>query len=180
MMAMASETALISAERVFWRSCHSESETEQRFFRSSRNAWSAFRPVVVSVRSSFASAFLELVFARSCSLLAIKSRPAWISSVFADFNCAKVSSAFFSSAVAFDMLLSKVSFICLRIPTISPMFFVLIASAPPAWTNCSTRPLSFGSRIWFSKSSWSSKSFFTIFLASRKADGKPDDTWRKD
>merc|ERR1719498_1370445 len=32
MMAMASETAEISAARVFWRSCHSASETEQRLF----------------------------------------------------------------------------------------------------------------------------------------------------
>merc|ERR1719161_1045643 len=76
-----SPTAAISNARVFERSSHSLSDTEQRSFKSTKNAWSASIAPVVSSRSSFASANATLVFPKSAVFSLIIFSPAAISQV---------------------------------------------------------------------------------------------------
>mmetsp|Transcript_106703 Transcript_106703/g.281467 ORF Transcript_106703/g.281467 Transcript_106703/m.281467 type:complete len:201 (-) Transcript_106703:693-1295(-) len=118
--AMALDTASISWLRVFWRASHSWSVIWHFSFRSIRNCSSAVREALVSTISSFACASRSSVSASSSVFFSIWACPAKISS---SFNFLISSKAFtLCSSVFCDSLrsFSNVSFICVRMPKISP------------------------------------------------------------
>mmetsp|Transcript_31812 Transcript_31812/g.85143 ORF Transcript_31812/g.85143 Transcript_31812/m.85143 type:complete len:284 (+) Transcript_31812:626-1477(+) len=119
-IASAFETASISRDRVFWRVSHSESVMEHLSFSSMRNFWSAPREFLVSSMSVLELARRWSVSASSCVLLLTCSCPA---ATCASFAALSSSYAFWFAISSFwvsDMSFSKVSFICCKIPKISP------------------------------------------------------------
>mmetsp|Transcript_72281 Transcript_72281/g.233898 ORF Transcript_72281/g.233898 Transcript_72281/m.233898 type:complete len:246 (+) Transcript_72281:829-1566(+) len=118
--ARALDTACISSWRVFWRSSHSLSVIWHFSFSIMRNSSSAASEARVSSMSSLACAFFASVSASSCVLVSICAWPAEISASFAAFKSSYAFWFAFSSFCESAKLDSNVSFICLKIPNISP------------------------------------------------------------
>mmetsp|Transcript_17140 Transcript_17140/g.34745 ORF Transcript_17140/g.34745 Transcript_17140/m.34745 type:complete len:218 (-) Transcript_17140:357-1010(-) len=119
-MVMASEMACASVWRIATRSEYWCSVWAQRSFRSRRKAPSAESALRRSSISSFAWAFLSSLSALRVLFWSMASWVALISASFAAFSSSYAWRFHVSSFCVSARLLSKVSFICLRIPKISP------------------------------------------------------------
>mmetsp|Transcript_24564 Transcript_24564/g.52121 ORF Transcript_24564/g.52121 Transcript_24564/m.52121 type:complete len:205 (-) Transcript_24564:720-1334(-) len=118
--ARALETASISSWRVFWRSSHSLSVIWHFSFNIMRNCSSAEREARVSSISCLDWLFFMSVSASSAVFVSICAVPAAISSSFAALRSSYAFWFAISSFCDSERFDSKVSFICRRMPKISP------------------------------------------------------------
>merc|ERR1719409_1357879 len=120
-MAIVSATPCSSKFRAFDRDSNSASAFAQRTLRSAMNFWSAVRASCVSARFCFAAARSSSVCASSWVLESIIFLPEAISASLPALTCSKSATDCDSSFCASARFVSKVSFICSRIPKICPL-----------------------------------------------------------
>mmetsp|Transcript_80421 Transcript_80421/g.206986 ORF Transcript_80421/g.206986 Transcript_80421/m.206986 type:complete len:307 (+) Transcript_80421:430-1350(+) len=117
---MALATAASSSARDVWRCSQSWSVMLHFCFSSMRNRSSALSDAWVSSLSSLACASVSSAVASCCFLSCRVAWPALISASFAAFTSANACCAAISSFCESERSASKVSFICRRMPKISP------------------------------------------------------------